>query len=111
MQTNWKIIAPIAIVGLVAIAIVMSMRDTETVVPTVPALEEQSVVVTPPVDTAVTPPASSVSGDIDDMVGVLTSEATGDAALVADVADGAAAVKNDTQEVNSLTTMYDETTF
>ena len=111
MQINWKIIAPIAIIGLVVVAIVMSMRDTEPVVPTAPALEEQSVVVTPPVDTSVTLPTSNVSGGVDDMINVLTNEAGGDAALVSDVAGSAAAVKNDTQEVNSLTTMYDETTF
>lgn len=107
METNWKIIVPIAIVGLVLIAVAMSTRDTTPVAPVAPVAE--SPVVTPPVD--VLPPAPSVSGNVDDMVSVLTDEATGDAALVSSVAESAAVVKSDAQEVNSLTTVYDETTF
>ncbi len=105
MQTNWKIIVPIVIVGLVVIAIAMSTRDATPVAPIV----VESPVVTPPVD--VVPPAPSVSGNVDDMVSILTSEASADAALSASVAETATVVKSDAQEVNSLTTAYDETTF
>lgn len=107
METNWKIIVPIAIVGLVLIAIAMSMRDTTPVAPVAPAIVEQSPVVSSPE----TPPTPSVSGNVDDMISILTSEASGDAAFAANVAESAAVVKSDAQEVNSLTTAYDETTF
>lgn len=108
METNWKIIAPIAIVGLVLVAVVMNLRN---VTPATPLAEEQPAVVTPSNETQVIPPAPHVSGNIDDMMSVLANEASGDAALVSSVADMAAVVKSDAQEVNSLTTAYDETTF
>lgn len=108
METNWKIIVPIAIVGLIVIAIAMSTRDTTPVAPPAPIVVE-SPVVTPPVD--VVPPAPNVSGNVDDMVNILTSEASADAALAASAAETATMVKSDAQEVNSLTTVYDETTF
>lgn len=110
METNWKIIVPIAIVGLVLIAVAMSTRDATPVAPAAPIAVE-SPIVTPPVDVPVTPTPPSVSGNVDDMLSILTGEASGDAAFAANVAESASVVKSDTQEVNSLTTAYDETTF
>lgn len=110
MENNWKIIVPVAIVGLVLVAIVMGIKSTTPVtsISQVPR-ELQDV----PVATETPAPAVSptVSGNVDDMMGVLTGEASGDAAVASGVAATAASVKNDTQEVNSLTTTYDETTF
>lgn len=108
MEKNWKIIVPIAIVGLVGVAVVMSMRDVTPVEPIVPV--EESIVVTPEAGNT-SSLETNVSGNVDDMVNTLLNEASGDAVLVSGVVESAAAVKNDTQEVNSLTTMYDEKTF
>lgn len=107
METNLKIVVPVAIVGLVIIAIIISVKNTAPVTP----IAEQPRVVTPVISTPTPPPVASVSGNVDDMMSVLANEAGGDAVLVASVADSAAVVKSDTQEVNSLTTAYDETTF
>lgn len=103
-------IVPIAIVGLVVIAIVVNTRGTTPSTPSTPVAQEVSPTTTAPV-TGTAPATVAVSGNVDDMVGVLTKEADGDASLASSVAGSASTVKNDTQEVNSLTTAYDETTF
>ena len=109
MEKNWNIIVPIAIIVLIVVAVIMSARTLPS--PGAPVAEKQPVVDTSTTNALATSSAPSVSGHIDDMIGVLTNEASGDAAIASSVAADATIVKNDTQEVNSLTTAYDETTF
>jgi hypothetical protein len=112
MQMNWKIVAPIAVVVIVA-GVVMSggSKEVEQLAVNNTEITKDTVEQPQPVAMAMKAAPMPVSGNIDDLVASVTSEGDGDLALIDGSAEDAALVRADNQSVNDFNTTYDEKTF
>jgi len=119
MQNNWKMFAPVFVVVLLVGVAVVGMSGKKNSEENAPiAIRETTLPVADdaaPRDTmmmaAKSAPDSSASGDIDDIIAEINTEADSDATILDDADTDAALVNSDSQVISDYAEAYDETTF
>ncbi len=109
MQTYLKYGIP-ALVVVVAVVAVMGQSDTPTPAPEMAMMAQDAAPAESMMMMRAADPAP-VSGEVDDLIASLSSEADLDVTQFADASADIQLMNSDTQSLNDLTTAYDESTF
>lgn len=103
---NWKILAPIGIIAIVAV-VMITTNSQKTNTPQVPVATETPTATTTQQETTGMP-TRPATGDVDTIVNDVLSSITEDTALFADATGDANLIAVDSQEINNFIQTYNE---